>query len=82
MPKNFLRETNVKRVRIILRRLRELGTDALAYTALLIRKLRLTSQASGRDLLFVDDLVPDPTFGAGYPRAFEMILLAWHTSRF
>jgi glycosyltransferase involved in cell wall biosynthesis len=31
------------------------------------------ARADTRHILFVDDLPPDPLFGAGYPRAFEMV---------
>ena len=51
--------------------------DALArlgmFNTALPRGHQTTAGALGKRILIVDDLVPDPRFGAGYPRAFAIV---------
>lgn len=64
---------------IFLRRLRDIRrwwldqmAEARARMSHATRRWRRTPRRTHR-LLFVDDLLPDPAFGAGYPRAADMI---------
>ncbi len=84
----------VSLLRRVLRRTRSLAQDCTATLArglaavgwLALRRFGLTPLPTGLNLLYVDDMYPDPTFGAGYPRAAEIIKQlvhdGWHVTMY
>lgn len=52
---------------------REALRDAVAWTATRLPGSGSRRTGDRRHVLLVDDLLPDPLFGAGYPRAFEIV---------